>query len=186
MPILAVPYLMPYVQLAGIAIGGLGLMEVSKRVQVHMEENPEESLRILKLIMPREGIASMFEELFNERGDDDELDEKEAVKGREEEVDFDEEEIIDIDKPKSKKSKKEIVLEEVRRYRRGKGNYASPDAEGPAISGRGNVRRGLEDAGKIPKDIHSTYDKSKKYQGYKRFIRGRTHRKADGGIMDVL
>ena len=30
------------------------------------------------------------------------------------------------------------------------------------------------------------YDKSKKYQGYKRFIRGRTQRKADGGIVDVV
>jgi len=172
---------LPFAEAAGWAIGGLSLYEISKRVQVHMEENPEESLRILKLIMPREGIAAMFEQLFNERGDDDELDEKEAVKKREEEGDFDEEEIIDIDKPKSKKSKKEIVLEEVRRYRRGKGNYASPDAEGPAISGRGNVRRGLEDAGKIPKDIHSTYDPKKPKFNYKKYFR-----KADGGIMDVL
>ena len=70
MPILAVPYLMPYAQLAGWAIGGLGLMEISKRVQIHMEENPEESLRILKLIMPREGIAAMFEQLFNKEADD--------------------------------------------------------------------------------------------------------------------
>ena len=170
MPILAVPYLVPFAELAGIAIVGLGLMEISKRVQVHMEENPEESFKILKMIMPQEGIAAMFEELFNKEAGDDEVTEEIEVE----------------EKPKSKKSKKEIVLEEVRRYRRGEGNYSDPEAEGPAISGRGNVRRGLEDAGKIPKDIHSTYDKSKKYQGYKRFIRGRTGRKADGGIMDVL
>ena len=43
-------------------------------------------------------------------------------------------------------------------------------------------RLGLAD----PKLKDKTYDKSKKYQGYKRFIRGRTGRKADGGIMDVL
>ena len=170
MPILAVPYLLPFAELAGIAIAGLSLMEISNRVQAHMDENPEDTFRILKLIMPREGIAAMFEQLFNKEADD--------VEG---EVEVEVEE-----KPKSKKSKKEIVLEEVRRYRRGEGNYSDPEATGPAISGRGNVRRGLEKAGKIPKDIHSTYDKSKKYQGYKRFIRGRTHRKADGGIMDVL
>ena len=170
MPILAVPYLLPFAEAAGIAIAGLGLMELSKQVQKFMDVNPEETFQILKMIMPQEGIAAMFEQLFNKEADD--------VEG-EGEVEVEE-------KPKSKKSKKEIVLEEVRRYRRGEGNYASPDAEGPAISGRGNVRRGLEDAGKIPKDIHSTYDKSKKYQGYKRFIRGRTGRKADGGIMDVL
>ena len=166
MPVaLAVPYLMPYAQIARIAIGGLGLFEISKRVQAHMEENPEESLRILKLIMPREGIAAMFEQLFNKEADD--------VEG---EVEVEVEE-----KPKSKKSKKEIVLEEVRRYRRGEGNYASPDAEGPAISGRGNVRRGLEDAGKIPKDIHTTYDPKKPKFNYKKYFR-----KADGGIMDVV
>ena len=168
MPVaLAVPYLMPYAQIAGIAIGGLGLMEISKRVQAHMESNPEESFRILKLIMPREGIAAMFEQLFN----------KEAGEGDEEIIDIDEE------KPKSKKSKKEIVLDAVRKSRRGRGNYASPDAEGPAVSGRGSVRRGLEDAGKIPKDIHSTYDPNKPKFNWRKYTRGR---KADGGIMDVL
>ena len=177
MPILAVPYLMPYVQLAGIAIGGLGLMEVSKRVQVHMEENPEESLRILKMIMPREGIASMFEELFNERGDDDELDEKEAVKGREEEVDFDEEVQIKI-KPTRKKSKKEIVLEALRKK---KGSYASPEAEGSWASPRGRIIRALKEEGKITDKPDPNYDPDKKYKGYKKYFR-----KADGGIMDVL
>ena len=98
MPILAVPYLMPYAQIAGIAIGGLGLMEISKRVQSHMEENPEESLRILKMIMPREGIAAMFEQLFNKEADD--------VEG---EVEVEVEE-----KATLKKSKKEIVLEALR------------------------------------------------------------------------
>ena len=167
MPILAVPYLVPFAEAAGIAIGvvasAAGLMELSNRVQAYMESNPAETLKILTLLAPAQGIMA----LFNKEAGDDEVTEEIEVE----------------EKPKSKKSKKEIVLEEVRRYRRGEGNYASPDATGPAISGRGNVRRGLEKAGKIPKDIHSTYDKSKKYQGYKRFIRGR---KADGGIMDVL
>ena len=174
MPILAVPYLVPFANYAGIAIAGLGLMELSKQVQKFMDVNPEETFQILKMIMPREGIAAMFEQLFNKEADD--------VEGE------GEEEIIDVDEVKDTRSKKEIVLDAVRRARRGKGNYASPDAVGPAVSGRGSVRRGLEDAGKIPKDIHSTYDKSKKYQGYKRFISGRRRRRdrADGGIMDVL
>ena len=171
MPVLAIPYLVPFAEAAGIAMGvvasAAGLMEISQQVQAHMEANPEESLRILKLIMPREGIAAMFEELFNKEAGDDEVTEEIEVE----------------EKPKSKKSKKEIVLEEGRRYRRGEGNYSDPEAEGPAISGRGNVRRGLEDAGKIPKDIHSTYDPKKPKFNWKKFTRGR---KADGGIMDVL
>ena len=181
MPILAVPYLMPYAQLAGLAIGSvataLGLKALSDKVQTHMEANPEESLRILKLIMPREGIASMFEELFNERGDDDELDEKEAVKEREEEGEVEEEV-----KVKDTRSRKEIVFEELARSRgkEPRGNWSSKKAVGPAVSTRGNIIRGLEDAGKVDKDLSKKpYKKSgydwKKWTG-----------KADGGIMDVL
>jgi hypothetical protein len=83
---------------------------------------------------------------------------------------------------KDTRSKKEIVLEGVRRAREGKGNYSSPDATGSAVSGRGNVIRGLEDAGKIRKGPDPNYDPSKKYQGYKRFIRPK---KADGGAIGI-
>ena len=171
MPILAVPYLLPFAELAGIAIAGLGLMEISKQVQKFMDINPEETFQILRMIMPREGIAAMFEQLFNKEADD--------VEGE------GEEEIIDIDekKPKRKKSKKEIVLEALRKE---KGSYASPEAEGSWASPRGRIIRALKEEGKITDKPDKDYDPSKKYQGYKRFIRGRTHRKADGGIMDVL
>ena len=167
MPILAVPYLLPFAELAGIAIAGLSLMEISNRVQAHMDENPEDTFRILKLIMPREGIASMFEQLFNKEADD--------VEG---EVEVEVEE-----KPTRKKSKKEIVLEALRKK---KGSYASPEAEGSWASPRGRIIRALKEEGKISDKPDPNYDPKKKYQGYKRFIRGRTGRKADGGIMDVL
>ena len=167
MPILAVPYLLPFAELAGIAIAGLSLMEISNRVQIHMDENPEDTFRILKLIMPREGIAAMFEELFNKEAGDDEVTEEIEVE----------------EKPKSKKSKKEIVLEALRKK---KGSYASPEAEGSWASPRGRIIRALKEEGKITDKPDKDYDPSKKYQGYKRFIRGRTGRKADGGIMDVL
>ena len=167
MPILAVPYLLPFAELAGIAIAGLSLMEISNRVQAHMDENPEDTFRILKLIMPREGIAAMFEQLFNKEAGDDEVTEEIEVE----------------EKPKSKKSKKEIVLEALRKE---KGSYASPEAEGSWASPRGRIIRALKEEGKISDKPDKDYDPSKKYQGYKRFIRGRTGRKADGGIMDVL
>ena len=165
--VLAVPYLMPYAQLAGWAIGGLGLMEISKRVQVHMEENPEESFKILRMIMPQEGIAAMFEQLFNKEAGDDEVTEEIEVE----------------EKPKRKKSMKEIILEEKNKP---KGSYASPEAEGSWASPRGRIIRALKEEGKITDKPDPDYDPKKKYQGYKRFIRGRTGRKADGGIMDVL
>ena len=164
MPILAVPYLLPFAELAGIAIAGLGLMEISKRVQVHMEENPEESFKILKMIMPQEGIAAMFEQLFNKEADD--------VEG---EVEVEVEE-----KPKSKKSKKEIVLEALRKK---KGSYASPKAEGSWASKRGRIIRALKEEGKITDKPDPDYDPKKPKFNWRKFTRGR---KADGGIMDVL
>ena len=167
MPILAVPYLMPFAELAGIAIAGLSLMEISKQVQKFMDINPEETFQILRMIMPQEGIAAMFEQLFNKEADD--------VEG---EVEVEVEE-----KPTRKKSKKEIVLEALRKK---KGSYASPEAEGSWASPRGRIIRALKEEGKITDKPDKDYDPSKKYQGYKRFIKGRTGRKADGGIMDVL
>ena len=169
MPILAVPYLLPFAEAAGIAIAGLGLMELSKQVQKFMDVNPEETFQILKMIMPQEGIAAMFEQLFN----------KEAGEGDEGEG---EEEIIDVDEVKDTRSKKEIVLEELARSRgkEPRGNYSSEDAEGPAVSERGSVIRGLEDAGKVDKNLKDKPYKKSKFN-YKKYFR-----KADGGIMDVL
>ena len=164
MPILAVPYLLPFAELAGIAIAGLSLMEISNRVQVHMEENPEDTFRILKLIMPREGIAAMFEQLFNKEADDVEEDET---------------------KLSGKEKEKEMSAE----AQETKGSYQEKEgkATGSYGSKRGRMIRRAEELGLADPDLKDKpYDKSKKYQGYKRFIKGRTGRKADGGIMDVL
>ena len=165
---LAVPYLVPFANAAGIAIGvvasAVGLMELSNRVQAYMEANPEETLKILTLLAPAQGIMALFN--------------KKAGEGEGEEI-------IDLDEenPKSKKSKKEIVVEALRKK---KGSYASPEAEGSWASPRGRIIRALKEEGKITDKPDPDYDPSKKYQGYKRFIRGRRGRKADGGIMDVL
>ena len=165
MPVLAIPYLVPFAEAAGIAIGvvasAAGLMELSNRVQAYMESNPEETFKILTLLAPAQGIMA----LFNKEAGDDEVTEE-----------------IEI-KPTRKKSKKEIVLDAKRKE---KGSYASPEAEGSWASPRGRIIRALEEEGKISDKPDKDYDPSKKYQGYKRFIRGRTGRKADGGIMDVL
>ena len=166
MPVLAIPYLVPFAEAAGIAIGvvasAAGLMELSNRVQAYMESNPEETLKILTLLAPAQGIMA----LFNKEAGDDEVTEE-----------------IEI-KPTRKKSKKEIVLDAKRKE---KGSYASPDAEGSWASPRGRIIRALKEEGKITDKPDPNYDPSKKYQGWKRFRdKGRRGRKADGGIMDVL
>jgi hypothetical protein len=164
MPVLAVPYLLPFAEAAGIAIAGLGLMEISKQVQKFMDINPEETFQILKMIMPEQGIASMFEELFNKEADDVEEDET---------------------KLSGKEKEKEMSAE----AQETKGSYQEKEgkATGSFGSKRGRMIRRAEELGLADPDLKDKpYDKSKKYQGYKRFIRGRTGRKADGGIMDVV
>ena len=164
MPILAVPYLLPFAEAAGIAIAGLGLMELSKQVQKFMDINPEKTFQILRMIMPQEGIAAMFEQLFNKEADDVEEDETQL----------------------SGKEKGERMKEEAQKK---KGSYQDIEgkARGSYGSKRGRMIRRAEELGLADPDLKDKpYDKSKKYQGYKRFIRGRTGRKADGGIMDVL
>ena len=168
---LAVPYLVPYAQMAGLAIAGLGLYEISQRVQDHMEANPEDSLKILTMIMPAEGLMA----LFNKEADD--------VEGEgEAEGEGEEEEIIDVDEVKDTRSQKEIVLEELARSRgkEPRGNWSSKKAVGPAVSTRGNIIRGLEDAGKVDKGLKDKPYKKSKFN-YKKYFR-----KADGGIMDVV
>ena len=159
---LAVPYLLPFAEAAGIAIAGLGLYEISQRVQDHMEANPEDSLKILTMIMPAEGLMALFNK---EAGDDEEV--------------IDEEEVEVEDKPKSKKSKKQIILEELGKE---KGSYASPEAEGSWASKRGRIIRRLKEEGKITDKPDPDYDPDKPKFNWKRF----TRKKADGGIMDVV
>ena len=171
MPVLAVPYLVPFANAAGIVIGSVatavGLSALSDKVQDYMEENPENSMKILAMIMPEQGIAALFNE---------------AAEGEGEEV---EGEVEVEEKPKklSGKEKGERIKAAIKRARGKKGlpargNYSSPDAEGPAVDIRGSVIREVEDMGIADKDLRKQpYDKSKKYQGWKRFTRN----KADGG-----
>ena len=160
-PVLAAPLVIPFAEAIGVSIAALGMAKATDKVNEFIQENPEQSIKIFQMIMPAQGIANI---LKNESSEGDE--------------DIDEE----VEVEKDTRSKKEIVLEGVRRAREGKGNYSSPDATGSAVSGRGNVIRGLEDAGKIRQGNDPNYDPSKKYQGYKRFIRPK---KADGGAIGI-
>jgi hypothetical protein len=163
--ILAAPLVIPFAEAIGVSIAALGMAKATDKVNEFIQENPEQSIKIFQMIMPSQGIANALKNESSE-GDED-LSE-----------DMDEE----VEVEKDTRSKKEIVLEEVARGRAGKGNFSSPDAVGPAVSITGNVKRGLRDAGKIRKGPDPNYDASKKFQGYKRFIRPK---KADGGAIGI-
>ena len=153
-PVLAAPLVIPFAEAIGVSIAALGMAKATDKVNEFIQENPEQSIKIFQMIMPSQGIANILKNESSE-GDED-LSE-----------DMDEE----VEVEKDTRSKKEIVLEEVARGRAGRGNFSSPDAVGPAVSITGNVKRGLRDAGKIRKGPDPNYDASKKFQGYKRFIR---------------
>jgi len=72
MPVLAIPYLVPFANAAGIVIGSVatavGLSALSDKVQDYMEDNPENSLKILTMIMPAEGLLALFNK---EAGEDE-------------------------------------------------------------------------------------------------------------------
>ena len=170
---LALPLLIPFAEIAGIAIGavttGVGLKALSDKVEDYIEDNPEQAQKIFAMIMPEQGLAS----IFNTEADDGE--------------EVSEEELGEIET--DPRSTKEIVLEEVARGRGKKGlpargNFSSKGAVDGAVSITGNVKRGLRDAGRIRQGNDPNYDASKKFQGFKKFANKYKKKYADGGMME--
>jgi hypothetical protein len=129
MPI-AAPLLIPFAEAIGIAIAGRGLMEISEQVQKFIQNNPDVSQKILSMITPQmEGLSGL---LAKKKEPTEEVQETE------------------VDEPKRRltsEEKSQRIKEAVRRGKEGRGNYSDPDAEGPAVSIRGNVIREVEDMG---------------------------------------
>jgi hypothetical protein len=129
MPI-AAPLLLPFAEAVGIAIAGRGLMEISEQVQKFIQNNPDVSQKIMSMITPQtEGLSGL---LSKKKEPTEEVQETE------------------VDEPKRRltsEEKSQRIKEAVRRGREGRGNYSDPDAEGPAVSIRGNVIRVAEDIG---------------------------------------
>ena len=77
MPVLALPLVVPFAEAVGITAVGLGIIELSKKVNEYIQEFPEESIKILATIMPEQGIAALFNK---EAGDEVEV-EGEEIEG---------------------------------------------------------------------------------------------------------
>jgi len=161
----AIPLIVKFAEVAGIVVSGVataaGLDKLSNKVEEYIEENPEQSQKIFNMIMPAQGLANI---LKNESDDGEESSE---------------EEVVEVEKkPKlTGKEKGMRIREAIRRARAGKGNYSSPDAEGPAVDIRGSVIREVEDMGMADKNLKDNYKKSN--FDYKKYFR-----KADGGMME--
>ena len=153
--------MLPFAEAAGITLAGLGMQKATELIMNYIQTNPEKSKKILETISPVGGLGSI---LMNKES----------------------EESPSEPEQKDTRSKKEIVLDAIRRGREGRGNYSSPEATGPAVSIQGNVIRGLEDAGKISKERKTPEEmeeekKTKKPFDYKKF-----YKKADGGLITMF
>ena len=151
--ILAAPLVIPFAEAVGISIATLGMAKAADMVNDYIQENPEQSAMILKTLVPNLGIGEIFMNK-EDSGDDEEVSEEEVTESG---------------------STKDMVLEELNKE---KGNYSDPEAKGNYASPRGRIIGRLRREGKIRQGNDPNYDPSKKYQGYKRFIRPK---KADGG-----
>ena len=186
MPALAVPYLVPYAKMAGLVIAGLGLMEISNRVQDHMEDNPEESLKILTMIMPAEGLMALFNKEAGEDKVEEEVEvEEEVSSGSEVEEKIKEilvEEGVNVDEVDLGELPKDLQAKVMKGIAKSLGGRSMAEASlilglsGPArdvkrMADEADVRYegGVEDAPKPKFDWRSRWRK-----------------KADGGIMEAF
>jgi len=157
--ILAAPLVIPFAEAVGISIATLGMAKAADMVNDYIQENPEQSAMILKTLVPNLGIGEIFMNK-EDSGDDEEVSEEEVTESE-------------------SGSTKDMVLEELNKE---KGNYSDPEAKGNYASPRGRIIGRLRREGKIRQGNDPNYDPSKKYQGYKRFIRPK---KADGGAIGI-
>jgi hypothetical protein len=158
-PLLAAPLVIPFAEAIGVSIAALGMAKAVDTVNEYIQENPEESMKILSTIVPNIGIGQIFAN--KEDSGDEEVSETEEVTESE------------------SGSTKDMVLEELNKE---KGNYSDPNATGNYASARGRIIGRLRREGKIRQGNDPNYDPSKKFQGYKRFIRPK---KADGGAIGI-
>ena len=49
---LAAPLILPFAELAGITIAGLGMAAASKKISDFISDNPETSMQILTMLVP--------------------------------------------------------------------------------------------------------------------------------------
>ena len=73
--ILAAPLVIPFAEAVGISIATLGMAKAADMVNDYIQENPEQSMKILSTIVPGVGIG----EIFMKKGKDEEVEEEVEV-----------------------------------------------------------------------------------------------------------
>ena len=164
MPILAAPLVIPFAKavpaLAGI-IGGIGMAALSNKVNEYIQDNPEESMKILSTIIPGVGIG----EIFMKKGKDEEVEEEVSIE------DMDPRDLTREEKAKEMK----------RRFKEGTGSKREIGRKGYEEVIQPGEDRTLEEADERYEG--GIDDAPKPKFDYEKFFKRR--RRADGGAIGI-
>ena len=58
--ILAAPLVIPFAKAVGLSAGALGMAALADQVNDYIQDNPEESMKILSMLIPGAGIGQIF------------------------------------------------------------------------------------------------------------------------------
>jgi len=159
--ILAAPLVIPFAEAVGISIATLGMAKAADMVNDYIQENPEQSIKILSTIVPGVGIG----EIFMKKGKDEEV---------EEEVEVEDVDARDLTRAEKAKMMKELA-------KSGGGNMREKMKKGyEEIIQPGESDRELDDA----EDRYDggVEDAPKPKFDYKKFFKNRY---ADGGAIGI-
>jgi hypothetical protein len=94
--ILAAPLVIPFAEAVGLSVATLGMAKVADMVNEYIQENPEQSMKILSTIVPGVGIG----EIFMKKGKDEEV---------EEDIEVEDVDARDLTKKEKAKKMKELA-----------------------------------------------------------------------------
>jgi len=162
---LAAPLILPFAQLAGITIAGLGMAAASEKVGDFISENPELSKQILITLVPGgAGLNTLFK--------------KEAGITLEDLDEMTDEEAADL----SKEDKAEIMKEVGKSKGGDKRQRMIEISEKLGLSGEGKEKQTIVDEVEERYDEGGVEDAPKPKFDYKKFFR---NRRADGGAIGI-
>ena len=162
---LAAPLILPFAELAGITIAGLGMAAASKKVSDFISDNPETSMQILTMLVPGgQGLNALFK--------------KKASVTLEDVEDMTDEEAADL----SKEDKAEIMKEVGKSKGGDKRQRMIEISEKLGLSGEGKEKQTIIDEEEERYDEGGVEDAPKPKFDYKKFFRNRN---ADGGAIGI-
>ena len=158
---LAAPLILPFAELAGITIAGLGMAAASKKVSDFISDNPETSTQILTMLVPGgQGLNALFKNKASVTLEDVE--------------DMTDEEAADL----SKEDKAEIMKEMGKSKGGDKRQRMIEISEKLGLSGEGKEKQTIIDEVEERYDEGGVEDAPKPKFDYKKIFRNRN---ADGG-----